>query len=229
MSSRMCIVMLTVVFSALSNGCGLEGSLPSYHYDETINAVIPHLKATHENIARARCSFEPDPSDGVLYGGFCEVALSNGVSDLLNDIHTGIDVIDAVTETDMKQHIKDLGIFYCTTALNQLVDTLQFAAVAQGFGDVAEDYIDGQSLRLRGLAYCKDGVEKAWNETNENQYSGGQRCAVGKVAIALESINLPPVVHISTFSRDDSSSFCPHARLVFELPGIIPDLRWGRD
>jgi hypothetical protein len=221
--------MFTGVLSALSNGCGLEGFLPDFRHDETIHTVIPHLKATEENVARLRCSFEPDPSDGVLYGGFCEVALSNGVSDLLNDIHTGIDIIDAATEGDLKQYIKDLGTFYCTGALDHLVDTLLYTAAANGFGDVAENYIDAQSLRSRVFGYCKDGVEKAWNETNENQYSGGQRCAVGKVAIAFESVNLPPVVHISTFSRDDSSSFCPHARLIFELPGIIPDLRWGRD
>ena len=51
----------------------------------------------------------------------------------------------------------------------------------------------------------------------------------GKVNFDIYDLARPPRITFQTYPREESSSLCPKARLIFELPGIVPDLRWGND
>lgn len=45
-------------------------------------------------------------SGGSLLRGYCDASLSLGVADIVNDLHTGLDVIDAAATQDIEDFLK---------------------------------------------------------------------------------------------------------------------------
>jgi hypothetical protein len=215
--------------SMLLAACGVYDVVPpnTQLIDRTYSTVIPHLKPTTERIVRVRCYL----SSGSLLKGYCDASLSLGVSDIVNDLHTGLDVVDAVVENDIENFLKSRARSYCTDRAREGMNILYWnVAAANGdLGAVVGNYIKRHAMPDRIATYCRDAVDRVWSETNDNTYSGGHRCATGRVNFDIYDLARPPRISFDTYPREESSSLCPKARLIYELPGIVPDLRWGND
>lgn len=226
-----------VCAQAMLTGCGFYDAVPvnSIFIDKTFSEPVPFMNGDVERIARVRCTLSPLPA-GALFRGTCEAALSNGVSDLANDLHTGIDFLDAVSEGDLEASIQDAAAMQCGSYINDTgIPKLIWEAAVRGpqvgwpsLGQVVSDYIDRHFVGFRAYAWCIDAVTRAWNETNDNTYSGGHRCAVGRATITVRDLNEPPEVSFATFPRDESNSLCPRTRVVMDIPGPFNPW-WGND
>lgn len=219
--------------------CGYYDAIPvgSIFVDKTFSEPIPYMNGDVERIARVRCTLGPLPS-GALFQASCEAALSNGVSDLANDLHTGIDFLDAVSEGDLEAAIQDAAAMECGRFINDTgIPVLIWTAAVEGsnvgwpgLGQVVADYVDRHFVGFRAYAWCMDAVSQAWDETNENQYSGGHRCATGRATITVRALDQPPQVSLSTHAHheDEGSYFCPRSRIVMDIPGPFNPW-WGND
>jgi hypothetical protein len=231
--------ILATFFAAwFVSGCGFYDSVPvgTIFVDETIAVPIPYMNGDVDRIARVRCKLEP-LSAGAVFRGACEIAFSNGVSDLANDLHTGIEILDAFEEADLEDWLVTAGGFACGYYIaEEGLPALRYAAAVlgkqngwPGLGTAVSDYLTRHSVASRASNWCADAVDLMWDETDDNTYSGGHRCAVGRVTITARDLERPPEVAFATFARDEASSLCPRARIVYDVPWSPVNLHWGND
>jgi len=226
-----------LVGQLLVTGCGFYDAIPvdTIFIDKTFSEPIPYMNGDVERIARVRCKLTP-LVQGALFRGTCEAALSNGVSDLANDLHTGIDFLDAFAEGDLEARLQEEAGLACGDYINQQgIPALIWQAAVRGnevgwpgLGQTVADYINRHAVGFRAYAWCFEAVERAWDETNDNTYSGGHRCAVGRATITVRDLDHPPEISLGTFPRDESNVLCPHARIVMDIPGPFNPY-WGND
>lgn len=218
-------------------GCGFYDSVPldTIFIDETYSAPVPFMNGDVEKIARVRCTLTVAPA-GYLFRGTCHAALSNGVSDLLNDLHSGVDILDYSSRRDLNALLQERAGIECGNFLNREgLPVLMREAAARGkqkgypaLGDVVSDYIVRHNVGFRAYAWCFQAVQAAWDETHDNTHSGGHRCAVGTMTISVRDLEHPPTVTTGAFARDESHPHCPHARIVWDAPGPFNPY-WGND
>jgi len=141
--------------------------------------------------------------------GRCDIALSNGISDLANDIHTGLDIarfIPDVSSTDIKNNILNNITNRCTTAVNSGLAEFVDTQTDPGIASFVQNYIS-TNVNVHGI--CAGSVNTLWDETNDNTYSGGHRCAAMHLNLRFTSVNTGPSVSRSAYTIDESASTYP--------------------
>lgn len=238
MTRKHASIVVVFVLQWFVAGCGLYDVVPAGTtlIDETYSYQIPYMNGDHDRIARVRCRLL-QPPQGSLFRGACEAALSNGVSDLANDLHTGVDILDAFRRDDLEARLKSAATAACFNYVNgEGIPALKWYAALGGnwggmpwLGNAVGGYIDRHSVGLRSYFWCETAVRRAWDETNDNTYSGGHRCAVGQVTITVRDMDHPPDVSFATFPRHESSSLCPRARVDLDILPFGGGPWWGND
>jgi hypothetical protein len=211
-------------FAFFLSGCKLSDFIPNFQQlvDETLGGDLPGMdpdgRPGRDKIVRVRCETWPANFAGIR----CEAALSNGVSDLINDIHTGVSAIDVVLRGNLERTIKELAHRQCAVMAGKALD--EALRRSGNFAPLLNDYITKQNVRFLAVAACFEIVQKSWNETNNDRYSDGDECAAGSLVLRMDSVNLPPAFDYSTFAIHQDNGNCPRERVYG--PGFS---FWGND
>lgn len=211
-------------FAAFLSGCNLTGFLPNFLplVDQTVGGDLPGMDPDGDpggdKIVRVRCQTWPAGFAGIK----CEAILSNGVSDLVNDVHTGIDVIDFVTRQNLENKIRETLHHQCAVMAGLALD--EAIRRSANFGPILNDYINQQNVRWLAVAACGQVVQRSWDETNDNRYSDGDECAAGALTLKIDSVNLPPTFEYNTFAIHQDDGNCVRERVYG--PGWT---FWGND
>lgn len=191
-----------------------------------IRGQIPGFKG-EDTLLGANC-ISAGKANGSVLTINCHAALSNGVSDLLNDLHTVVDLVDLIGP-DAEPYLLAAARDRCTAGLRAGIDRAIAMVPAGLYRDLVADYVNKQKLRDNAAWYCIGAVITMWREVDRDVYSTGHNCAVGKVNIVVRSVNEPPQVNYSSYAI--SEVLCPRSRLTLDIPGPFdpPVPFWGND
>jgi hypothetical protein len=219
-------LVLAAALVACLSGCAQFVPANAVLWQGDLRMGIPAMEG-EDWVMRGNCVSQGSVNGSIITVD-CSVALSNGVTDLLNDIHTATQIANALSGFRTEEILKSRVTDACINGLFVgYINAIQ--QIPEGpYRDAAVNYVV-QHVSPRAGGYCSTAVDMMWNETNNDVHSGGTTCAVGKARISLVSVNLPPVVEFSTGAIPDV--ICPRSRVVLTTPGpdFLPDLYWGND
>jgi hypothetical protein len=235
-SSRLKLTALSASLCLLG-AIAMSGCLPSVGqtlYKGHVDQDIPYFDEGSERIANYQCRWW-----GAQFGAppyhvdiRCNVALSTGVSDAANDIHTVSRYFPNYEEA-----VLNWGASGCGNGVYQ--GLLGFASSIHRESPFYEAVLRAYASAQKGafVSHCRTGLGALWHETDNNTYSGGHRCAGLGVTFRITSVNLPPTIRdLTTYPIDDSGDNpvtppgCTQERLQYtiDLPGPFNTiLHWG--
>lgn len=207
-----------------ATGCSFPGG-GSELYHTTYSAHIPAMRDSQDKILNVGCKLTSASLNPLRVDGHCDVALSTAVSDLANDIHTAIDVVNAVTGghgDDIESAMLSAVSSRCKIAVDSSLQSI----VNQQSNPTVKAFLQSYlAAHVNTASLCANSVSTLWNETNNNTYSGGHNCAAMHINASFQSVNSGPSIGLSTYAINESSTTypgCPRER-TSPIPGVY----WG--
>jgi hypothetical protein len=192
--TRRFLTMLACLGAVCLPGAASGFKPPCELYRDSVVEHIPGFSHDTDQIATVGCTLQRFSISPLEIGVRCNVSTSTGVTDLANDIHTAVDIIDRIPKIDAGE----LEAFFIGKAADRCGRAvrdglLEFVDDLEGgfapYKPILENYLNGQ---LDGVSVCEAVIDELWDETDANRYSGGKTCAAVRVDLTITDLGKAP-------------------------------------
>ena len=200
----------------VSPGCSFPPAGAEFHR-AAYTSRVPKMVDSQDKILAVGCAMTRVSWNPFTVVGRCDMSLSTAASDLLNNIHTNINAVNAATggaADSIRDAIINAATSHCRIGVDSALQTLVERQTNPTLKALLQNQI---ATNIKTAGWCWYSAMALWYATADPQYATGRTCAAFSVEATFVTPDGPASFAVSPFPIPEYTPAlpgCPRERMT---------------